>query len=57
MAIDHEMRSDAQYRFNRIVRRILFFVALGIFTIWVVFPFYWMVATSLRPNASCTPSR
>jgi multiple sugar transport system permease protein len=45
------MRSDAQYRLRKRVQRILFFVALGIFTVWVVFPFYWMVATSLRPNA------
>ena len=45
------MRSDAQYRTRKRVGRILFFVALGIFAVWVVFPFYWMIATSVRPNA------
>lgn len=40
-----------QYRLQRIVRRTLFVAALLLFFVWVVFPFYWMVATSLRPNA------
>jgi multiple sugar transport system permease protein len=39
-----------QYRLQRIVGRILFYTALLAFFLWVVFPFYWMVATSLRPN-------
>jgi multiple sugar transport system permease protein len=39
-----------QYRLKRIVGRILFYTALLTFFVWVVFPFYWMVATSLRPN-------
>jgi multiple sugar transport system permease protein len=40
-----------QYRLQRIVKRTLFVAALLLFFIWVVFPFYWMVATSVRPNA------
>jgi ABC-type glycerol-3-phosphate transport system permease component len=40
-----------QYQLQRIVRRTLLAAALLIFFVWVVFPFYWMVATSLRPNA------
>lgn len=40
-----------QYRLQRIVKRMLFVAALLLFFIWVVFPFYWMVATSVRPNA------
>ncbi len=40
-----------QYRLQQAVRRTLFVLALLAFFIWVVFPFYWMVATSLRPNA------
>lgn len=39
------------YRLRRTLARIGFYVALFLFLFWVVFPFYWMVATSLRPNA------
>ncbi|MEX1019230.1 MAG: carbohydrate ABC transporter permease [Litorilinea sp.] len=39
------------YPLQYVVRRTLFFVALALFAFWVFFPFYWMVATSLRPDA------
>lgn len=39
------------YSLQRVVGRVLFFLALGLFAFWVLFPFYWMVATSFRPDA------
>jgi multiple sugar transport system permease protein len=42
---------NENYQLKRVVGRTLFFVALGLFAFWVLFPFYWMVATSVRPNA------
>jgi multiple sugar transport system permease protein len=39
------------YRLRQLIGRIGLYVALLFFLIWVVFPFYWMVATSVRPNA------
>lgn len=39
------------YRLRLLIGRIGLYVALLFFLLWVVFPFYWMVATSLRPNA------
>jgi multiple sugar transport system permease protein len=39
------------YQLKRIVGRTLFFLALAFFAFWVLFPFYWMVVTSIRPNA------
>lgn len=39
------------YRLRLLIGRIGLYVALLFFLLWVVFPFYWMVATSVRPNA------
>ncbi len=39
------------YRLRQLIGRIGLYVALLFFLVWVVFPFYWMVATSVRPNA------
>lgn len=44
------MKSDAFYVFRRRFGRFLFWLALAIYLIWIIFPFYWMVATSVRPN-------
>jgi ABC-type glycerol-3-phosphate transport system permease component len=38
------------YRARRMINRVLFWSALLLFTLWVVFPFYWMITTSLRPD-------
>ncbi len=38
------------YRLRKLVHRTLFWAALLLFTLWVVFPFYWMIATSFRPD-------
>ncbi|HXF61731.1 MAG TPA: carbohydrate ABC transporter permease [Caldilineaceae bacterium] len=38
------------YRAQRRIGRVLFFAALLIYLIWVLFPFYWMIVTSLRPD-------
>jgi multiple sugar transport system permease protein len=39
------------YRLRQLIGRIGLYMALLFFLLWVVFPFYWMVATSVRPNA------
>jgi multiple sugar transport system permease protein len=44
------MKSSAVYTFRRRFGRVMFWVALTIYLIWIIFPFYWMVATSVRPN-------
>lgn len=36
---------------NRILLRVLGWGALWLAFVWAVFPFYWMIATSLRPSA------
>src|SRR5690554_1974845 len=46
-----QMKSDTFYIVRRRVGRVLFYAALILFLIWVLFPFYWMVVTSLRPDA------
>jgi multiple sugar transport system permease protein len=38
------------YRAQRVLGRIGFWVALLLFTLWILFPFYWMVTTSIRPD-------
>src|SRR5581483_8832988 len=35
----------------RLVRRLVLVVGLGFFTLWTLFPIYWIVSTSLKPNA------
>jgi multiple sugar transport system permease protein len=39
-----------RYRLRRGISRVAFFLVLFGFLVWVLFPFYWMIATSLRPN-------
>lgn len=39
------------YRLRLLLGRIGLYVALLGFLLWVIFPFYWMVVTSVRPNA------
>lgn len=36
---------------SRLVRSVLIYVALIAALVWAIFPFYWMVVTSLRPSA------
>jgi len=43
-------RLKMSYAAARRVKRGLFYLALFIYTVWVLFPFYWMVVTSVRPN-------
>ncbi len=43
-------RSSASYILQRRIGRVFFWVALIIYLVWIIFPFYWMIATSLRPN-------
>jgi multiple sugar transport system permease protein len=35
----------------RLVRRLVLVVGLGFFALWTLFPLYWIVSTSLKPNA------
>lgn len=35
----------------RLVRRLVLVVGLGFFTLWTLFPIYWIVSTSLKPNS------
>jgi multiple sugar transport system permease protein len=35
----------------RLVRRLVLVVGLGFFALWTLFPIYWIVSTSLKPNA------
>jgi multiple sugar transport system permease protein len=44
------MRSNMRYILQRRIGRFFFWVALLVYLVWIIFPFYWMVATSLRPN-------
>jgi multiple sugar transport system permease protein len=44
-------RSGISYIWQRRIGRFFFWVALLIYLVWVIFPFYWQVATSLRPDA------
>lgn len=39
-----------RYRARKVLNKALFWAALLLFTLWVVFPFYWMIATSFRPD-------
>lgn len=43
--------SGLSYIWQRRIGRFFFWVALLIYLAWVIFPFYWQVATSLRPDA------
>lgn len=44
-------RQRISYAWQRRITRVLFYAVLAIYLIWVLFPFYWMVVTSLRPDS------
>lgn len=39
------------FRISKRARTVLIYVALWLAFIWAVFPFYWMIVTSIRPSA------
>ncbi|MBM4276458.1 MAG: carbohydrate ABC transporter permease [Deltaproteobacteria bacterium] len=39
-----------RWRFQRISNRILLYIGAGLFVLQAVFPFFWMVSTSLKPH-------
>ncbi|MCC6167966.1 MAG: carbohydrate ABC transporter permease [Caldilineaceae bacterium] len=43
-------RSGISYIWQRRIGRFFFWVALLTYLVWVLFPFYWQIATSLRPD-------
>lgn len=44
-------RQHISYAWQRRITRVLFYAVLALYLIWVLFPFYWMVVTSLRPDS------
>lgn len=44
-------RQRISYAWQRRITRVLFYTVLAIYLLWVLFPFYWMVVTSLRPDS------
>ena len=45
-----ERTAASSWLVRRGIKRIVLIVGLGIFTIWTLFPFVWIIETSLKPN-------
>ncbi|MHB8644921.1 MAG: carbohydrate ABC transporter permease [Thermomicrobiales bacterium] len=45
-----ERTAASSWLIQRGIKRIVLFVGLGLFTIWTLFPFVWIIETSIKPN-------